>query len=67
MSVPRAQKPAFGMSLRRVVRLLGGERQLLDAEEEPHREGQGEQDRQHAVRQERGLARVGHDVRQRPS
>ena len=41
-----------------VVRLLGGERQLLDAEEEPHGERQGEQDRQHAVRQELGLARV---------
>ena len=68
MSVPRAQKPALRDVAHRVVRLLGGERELLDAEEEPHRERQGEQDRQHAVREELGLARVGRDVPQaRPS
>ena len=38
--------------LRRVVRLLGGERKLLDAEEEPHREGEREQDAAPAERQE---------------
>ena len=64
MSVPRAHEAGARDVAHGVVRLLRGERQLLDAEEEPHRERQREQDRQHAVREERGLPGVGRDVPQ---
>ena len=61
-SVMSAMMPARGMTFCRLVRLLRRERQLLDAEEEPHRERDHEQHRPEAVRQERGHARVGLDV-----
>ncbi len=46
----------FGMSCLRIDRFLGGERQLLDGEEQPDREGQGREHSLPAEGQERAAA-----------